>query len=468
MSNNNATKKKGAFALLVIDLTSPTSSNGSCDAPFARGDPSSLESESSSSFRSSRLTGVGRDYNSNFSAPATGQPLQPYTTLGGPINLALQLNSRKRTTPGIHLSPPSSVAASARPQSDTATAAGSRKRQRTEATPSLQHGLNYETRLPQVILHGQNDVIDLCDDDDDDSGCVKDGHTPILFAVGTNLQPPAKANRPSLLANLRKSFNQKRSFTRNDIQSRHKRQKTQAENSSSNNANGLPAEFIGRRRSPLSSSMGTLGATNKKRSRESEEQNNIQTIYKDARRPVELLTQQLRDVSTELQFCGYKVNSEEWRDATQRKKMLTEQLAHAQRNARDSVYSLMNDNPHKQEAAYNNNIDDNTQQQQQQPVDPEGYPIVDLHGLHVREALQLFDEQVKPVLSTLQTMTLITGWGKHSRDGKSVLQEQVKKHIRSCQNMKFEPVANNRGRLRVKWVENLSGCYVRQIKSAQH
>lgn len=171
----------------------------------------------------------------------------------------------------------------------------------------------------------------------------------------------------------------------------------------------------------------------------------LDTIYNDARRPVKLLQQQILEIQSEISVCGYEVDSNEWIDAQDQKQRLQEQLAHAQQNARDSVYSLVN---------YNQNcIADSTTRQ---AFDRDGIPLVDLHGLHVKEALEVFDATVKPVLESLKTMTLITGWGKHSRNGKGVLQEAVKEYIESSDNMKWVPVSGNPGRLRVCWTKEQS------------
>ncbi len=78
---------------------------------------------------------------------------------------------------------------------------------------------------------------------------------------------------------------------------------------------------------------------------------------------------------------------------------------------------------------------------------------IDLHGLHVHEAESILQDYVLPVLPVLKRVYLITGRGKHSKDGKSVLKESVMTFLREDVKLalRCEEQIGNDGVLFVAW-----------------
>lgn len=68
---------------------------------------------------------------------------------------------------------------------------------------------------------------------------------------------------------------------------------------------------------------------------------------------------------------------------------------------------------------------------------------IDLHSLHVNEALNILAEFIIPVLPVYQETKLITGYGKHS-NGVSKLKESVKKFLND-NKIKYTIDASNTG-----------------------
>ena len=69
---------------------------------------------------------------------------------------------------------------------------------------------------------------------------------------------------------------------------------------------------------------------------------------------------------------------------------------------------------------------------------------VDLHGLHSDEAKEIVNEHVLPFLDALGQIMIITGRGIHSKNGKSILKEKIKKYFLELK-IRFEDVVGNDG-----------------------
>ncbi|KAJ3107733.1 hypothetical protein HDU97_003403 [Phlyctochytrium planicorne] len=54
---------------------------------------------------------------------------------------------------------------------------------------------------------------------------------------------------------------------------------------------------------------------------------------------------------------------------------------------------------------------------------------VDLHGLHVEEAKLMMEQFVLPVVPVLKSVNIITGRGKHSQSGESILKKAMKDYL---------------------------------------
>ena len=54
---------------------------------------------------------------------------------------------------------------------------------------------------------------------------------------------------------------------------------------------------------------------------------------------------------------------------------------------------------------------------------------LDWHALSAQNARDQVDEQIVPVLPVLKSLVIITGRGRHSRDGVSVLKQTLRIHI---------------------------------------
>jgi DNA-directed RNA polymerase subunit M/transcription elongation factor TFIIS len=159
-------------------------------------------------------------------------------------------------------------------------------------------------------------------------------------------------------------------------------------------------------------------------------------IYDEARKPVEVLRQQLDQARAQLRTI-YDDESTEWRVCYERILEIRRNLIHAEENARHTIYERIN-------SAGGMGISMEDQDISQ-----------DFHGLHVTEAITMFDHQVKPVLPVVRRMILITGWGRHSDNGTSVVQQALKDHIDSEENrslMRWHMIDDNMGAIKVTWI----------------
>ena len=69
---------------------------------------------------------------------------------------------------------------------------------------------------------------------------------------------------------------------------------------------------------------------------------------------------------------------------------------------------------------------------------------IDIHGLHLNEAKETFNECVLPILPALKRVIVITGHGSHSQTGHSVLKQAMIKHFDSL-NLRSKELAKTGG-----------------------
>ena len=130
-----------------------------------------------------------------------------------------------------------------------------------------------------------------------------------------------------------------------------------------------------------------------------------QELYQTARRPVQALQADIDQLSERL--FNMQVGSAKYRKTTDQIGNLTLKLRESQLNAANDIYERMNS--------------------VEQPSSD--IMSIDLHGLHVSEAKSILRDYVLPVLPVLQKVYLITGRGKHSKSGQSVLKESIQKYL---------------------------------------
>ena len=130
-----------------------------------------------------------------------------------------------------------------------------------------------------------------------------------------------------------------------------------------------------------------------------------QELYETARRPVQALQSDIDQLSERL--LNMQVGSSKYRKMTEHITELRSKMRASQLNAAHDIFERLNS------------------------VDLSSSDImsIDLHGLHVHEAKTILRDYVLPVLPVVKKIYLITGRGKHSKDGKSVLKESVKKFL---------------------------------------
>ncbi|KAL7576936.1 hypothetical protein ACA910_006693 [Epithemia clementina (nom. ined.)] len=123
------------------------------------------------------------------------------------------------------------------------------------------------------------------------------------------------------------------------------------------------------------------------------------TIYEEARRPVNALQKERIELRSMLKSFRDQ-ESEEYKELNKRlTDLVTSLIPAAQQNARDEVFNRMN--------VAGSMARENAS----------GDLVVDFHGLHVKEALERFDDTVFPILPAVGCVHVIVGRGKHSDNG---------------------------------------------------
>ena len=173
-----------------------------------------------------------------------------------------------------------------------------------------------------------------------------------------------------------------------------------------------------------------------------------QQIYVDARRPVYRLKERIK----ELQFQRHRINNRGRFTGLDREfRMLIEHqlselektLSDVKRDAADHIYNLMNSIGHMgfQNAASSLGI--------------HGEASIDMHALHVDEAIFKIKERIIPVLPNIKNLLLITGRGKHSTKNNTnpPLRTGIQRYLKDQPNISWERTEND-GVIRVMWTGN--------------
>ena len=160
------------------------------------------------------------------------------------------------------------------------------------------------------------------------------------------------------------------------------------------------------------------------------------TIYREARLPVELLKNKFQKLLEERKTT-FEATRLDQIDADIR--MVRSELAIARFKARNVIYERLNSvgDMGAQQTTRNDTIQ------------------VDIHGLHVGEMHAKFSELIKPILPVVKKITIITGRGLHSASGESKLRKELKKRIEREEKIRWETVPSNPGALNVVWVQNV-------------
>ena len=160
-----------------------------------------------------------------------------------------------------------------------------------------------------------------------------------------------------------------------------------------------------------------------------------QEIYREARRKVEMLLDKLKVLENE-----ERKTYETSRLAKLEKDIVKfrSELKTARRNARDEIYERLNSVG---------------TMGAQRSMDGSDMIQIDFHGLHVDEMHRKFDEQVKPILTVVKKVRVVTGRGAHSSGGESKLKKALVKWIEKKEtDIRWENIASNPGALDVVWV----------------
>lgn len=163
-------------------------------------------------------------------------------------------------------------------------------------------------------------------------------------------------------------------------------------------------------------------------------------IYWEAQRPVLQLRKELKDAKWAVHTLKRKKQTGPiLADAQLVVQEMEQKLFHAIQNCREDTYNRINSRGAMGTAQTTGEVQ------------------VDYHSLHVRDAKRKFDDLLLPLLPVLGKVAIITGKGKRSASGTSVLQAALKDHIenypdeskRDC--LRWEPVSTNDGVIRVLW-----------------
>lgn len=162
-----------------------------------------------------------------------------------------------------------------------------------------------------------------------------------------------------------------------------------------------------------------------------EQKNNI---YVDARRPVQVMRNELKQlIAKRNRIFDYESKERVTVDA--KIKDTEERLSVAQHAASQDIFQRIN----------------RSGSMGRQSSDSDEI-CIDFHGLHVNEAVAKFEGDVLAVLPALRKIRVITGRGKHSEGGSSAIKNKLVTIIDRDDRLWREPVANNPGAIRVMWV----------------
>jgi len=164
-----------------------------------------------------------------------------------------------------------------------------------------------------------------------------------------------------------------------------------------------------------------------------------QEHFEDARRPEQMLQRELSNLYDQLRSVADR-HSEEYRVCRQQIEETEAQLHAARRNAAEDIYNR------------------NNSAERMGRVGADGRLTVDYHGLYKRDAIAAYEEMVLPILPAQTRVAIITGKGRHSKDGKSALRDGLMEHIRQSAQYRERKIQcrvdpKNGGILLVDWLD---------------
>ena len=86
-------------------------------------------------------------------------------------------------------------------------------------------------------------------------------------------------------------------------------------------------------------------------------------------------------------------------------------------------------------------------------IDGEKCYRIDLHGQHDDlPCRKIIQEHVLPIVDVVKKIMIVTGWGAHSENGKSILKDSIRAYVSSL-DYKCEDVAGNKGAFYARSIE---------------
>ena len=153
-----------------------------------------------------------------------------------------------------------------------------------------------------------------------------------------------------------------------------------------------------------------------------------QNFYAEARKSVESLYHEYRNLLSNIDKLE-NTQTEEYRDKKKQLKELKKKIDSTTENAARDIFERVN-------SRITSSLNDGDKCYR-----------IDLHGQHDDLACRkIIQEHVLPILMVVKKIMVVTGWGAHSENGKSVIKDSIRIYISSLDsNYKCEDVAGNKG-----------------------
>ena len=150
--------------------------------------------------------------------------------------------------------------------------------------------------------------------------------------------------------------------------------------------------------------------------------------YELGRAPILMLHKELENIKIEIEKLSTNEDSQEYIEKCKQRKKIELDLRKARHNAANDIYERVNS---RGNMGYLN--------------EEEGLVFIDLHGLHLKEAIHKLEEIILPVIFTLSRVNLITGYGLHATNQESVLKNGLREFLNRKKNLKCENDPKNKG-----------------------
>jgi hypothetical protein len=151
-----------------------------------------------------------------------------------------------------------------------------------------------------------------------------------------------------------------------------------------------------------------------------------QTFYAEARKSVELLHTEYANLFSTINQLQ-NTQSDDYREKKKQLKELRNKIDIAKENAARDIYERVNS---RVISTLN---------------DGEKCYRIDFHGQHDDlPCRKIIKEHVLPILDVVKKIMIVTGWGAHSENGKSILKDSIRAYV-SSMDYKCEDVSGNKG-----------------------